>query len=110
LAFSGCETIRTAEALDVPPERTDCIELLGVDARPTIPPEYFIDWTRVQTVDQARAEHEAFVTRVRERERLVAMYVIRLADRGFACADDARGDSEFMSRLPARPVAARDER
>ncbi|APZ81836.1 hypothetical protein vBEliSR6L_71 [Erythrobacter phage vB_EliS_R6L] len=78
----------------------DCRELAGDEARPTIPPEYEIDWSRVTTVGEARAEHQAFVTRLRERERPVALYVVRLEGRVFACADDAEWLRDYSARLP----------
>lgn len=102
LAVSGCGEKRALVPLSIPQDRMDCVELAGDEARPTIPPEYVIDWTRVQTVDQARVEHDAFVTRLRERERPVALYVVRLEGRVFACADDAAWLRDFTSRLPDR--------
>lgn len=87
LALSACGP-RVVTALPIPPERMDCALL--ADARPNIPPEYRIDWSGVITVEQARAEHSAFVTRLRARELPVALYVVRLEEQVFACADDAK--------------------
>lgn len=100
LALSACGEKRVQVPLPIPQDRMDCRELSGDQARPTIPPEYVIDWTTVTTVGQARAEHDAFVTRLRERERPVALYVVRLEGRVFACADDAEWLRDYTSRLP----------
>ncbi len=101
LAASACTEKRIQVPIPIPDERTDCAELTGADARPIIPPEYVIDWTRVTTLGQARSEHDAFVTRLRERERPVALYVVRLEGRVFACADDAAWLRDYKKRLPA---------
>jgi len=100
LAVSACGEKRIQVPIPIPPDRMDCTELSGADARPTIPPEYVIDWSKVTTVQQAHAEHDAFVTRLRERERPVALYVVRLEGRVFACADDAAWLRDYTSRLP----------
>lgn len=102
LALSGASCgERVAVNIPIPPDRMDCAALTGDEARPTIPTEYVIDWTRVATVDQAKAEHSAFVTRLRERERPVALYVVRLEGRVFVCADDAQWLRDYQSRLPS---------
>jgi hypothetical protein len=103
LAVSACHVERIATAIPIPADRMDCTELAGADGRPTIPPEYVIDWSKVTTVQQAHAEHDAFVTRLRERERPVTLYVVRLEGRVFACADDAAWLRDYTSRLPKSP-------
>jgi hypothetical protein len=100
LSAGACEK-RVATAIPIPPERIDCAVLGGEEARPTIPPEYVIDWTRVTSVQQARGEHDAFVTRLRARETPVALYIVRLEGQLFACADDAAWVRDYQSRLPA---------
>ena len=97
LAISGCDQKRIEVPIPIPPERMDCVTITG--ERPTIPAEYVIDWTKIRTVDQARTEHKAFVTRLRERERPVAGYVVRLEGQLFACADDAAWLRDYTSRL-----------
>lgn len=100
LAASGCgEPQRVATAIVPPAERMDCRQL--EQGRPTIPSEYVIDWARVTTVQRARQEHDAFVTRLREREGPVAGYVIALEGRVFACSDDAAWMRDFFGALPA---------
>ena len=100
LSAGACDK-RTTVAIPIPPERIDCAVLGGDEARPKIPAEYEIDWTRVTTVQQAHAEHDAFVTRLRARETPVALYIVRLEGQLFACADDAAWVRDYQSRLPA---------
>src|SRR3546814_13978999 len=71
LSAASCEK-RVATAIPIPPERIDCAVLGGDEARPKIPAEYVIDWSRVTSVPQARTEHDAFVTRLRQRETPVS--------------------------------------
>lgn len=100
LSAASCEK-RVATAIPIPPERIDCAVLGGEEARPKIPAEYVIDWTRVTSVPQARVEHDAYVTRLRARETPVALYIVRLEGQLFACADDAAWVRDYQSRLPA---------
>lgn len=99
LAVSACGEKRVQVPIPIPAERIDCVSIR--DQRPTIPAEYVIDWTRVTTVAQARAEHEAFVTRLREREGPVALYVVELEGELWACADDDEWLRDYVRRLPA---------
>ena len=98
LAVSACQTKRVVAPLPIPPERMDCVV---VNDRPVVPGEYVIDWSKVATVGEARAQHDAFVTRLRQRETLVAGYVVRLEGRVFACADDAQWLRDYTAALPA---------
>ena len=82
LAVSACEPKRISEALKTPPERLVC-EPAGT--RPAVPPEYVIDWQRIQSVAQARAEHEKFVAVLRTREGIVAGYIVGLEGKLFTC-------------------------
>lgn len=99
LSAGSCEK-RVATAIPIPADRIDC-EVLGTEARPTIPREYVIDWSGVTTVGQARVQHDAFVTRLRERETPITLYIVRLEGQLFACADDAAWVRDYQSRLPA---------
>lgn len=85
-------------AAPIPADRLDC-EVI-VDQRPALPPEYVIDWKRVSSVDEARREHEAFVTRLRKRETPVALYVVELEGQLWACADDDQWIVDFLEKLP----------
>lgn len=98
LALSACEPKRVQVPIPIPAERVDCVSIR--DQRPTIPAEYVIDWSRVTTVGQARAEHEAFVTRLREREGPVSLYIVELEGELWACADDDQWLRDYIARLP----------
>lgn len=101
LAATSCSEKRVKVPIPIPPERMDCVD---VTSRPTVPPEYLIDWSGVVTVDQARGEHQAFVKRLREREKIIGGsdgYIITLEKHLFACADDATWLRDYSSRLPA---------
>jgi len=67
--------------------------------RPIIPPEYVIDWPAVQSVDQARGEHEAFVARLRAREAVVAGYLVDIEGRLFVCSNNAQWWRDYWAGL-----------
>lgn len=94
-AVSGCEPKRIVTALPIPPERTDCQAATG--KRPTLPPEFVIDWSKVATVGQAKAAHENFVNVIRGREQIVATYVLDLEGQLFQCSNDARWVEEWQA-------------
>lgn len=104
LAISGCGGQRIQVPIPIPDDKMDCADLErdqdGNPVRPSVPPEYVIDWSGLTTVGEAREEHEAFVTRVRERERPVAIYIVELEGRVFACASDDTWLRDYTSRLP----------
>jgi hypothetical protein len=87
LVASACEPKRIAVALKPPPERLQCAP---AGERPTIPPEYRIDWNGVSTVAQARSEHDRYVASVRTREGVVAGYVLKVEGELFLCASNAQ--------------------
>jgi hypothetical protein len=99
LAGAACNTTRVAVPLKPDPSRMDCVAVTPAD-RPTIPPEYVIDWGKVLTVAQARAEHEAFVRTVRTREGVVAGYIVVVESTLFACSSDAAWLRDFYGALP----------
>lgn len=109
-ALSACGEKRVQVPIPIPADKIDCADLArdaaGNPARPRVPAEYVIDWSRVTTVGQARAEHQAFVTRLRERERPVAGYIVEIEGRVFACANDDAWLRDYLSRLP-EPAASR---
>ena len=96
LAISACDTKRVIEHLPTPPERLVC-EPAG--DRPAVPPEYAIDWQRIQTVAQARAEHEKFVSVLRTREGIVAGYIVGLEGKLFTCWTNMRWRVEYEAGL-----------
>lgn len=87
LLTSACTEKRIVTALPIPPERIDCQPATGL--RPTLPPEFAIDWTRVATVPQAKSAHQNFVNVIRGREGIVSTYVLDLEGRLFECGNDA---------------------
>lgn len=102
LLLAACrgEPLRSASALR--PDRTNPERFICEPAgtRPQVPAEYVIDWSRVTTVPQARAEHDAFVRVLRNRERIVAGYIVQLEGRHFVCFNNMQWQRDFYSRLP----------
>lgn len=88
--ISACaDTKRIAEHLPTPAERLIC-EPAGT--RPTIPPEYQINWVTVEqaptvkiAVERAKAEVAKLIGTVRTREGIVAGYVLKLEGVNFLC-------------------------
>lgn len=97
LALSACgEPKRIAEAIPIPPERMDCV---AAGTRPTIAPEYVIDWTKVNSVLQARTEHDKYVGSVRTREGQVAGYILNIEGKLFGCSNDAQWLREWQAGI-----------
>ncbi len=101
LSLGACETTRIMVPVAPPADRIDCREL---DGRPRIPAEHVIDWSRVVTVEQAQAEHRAFVTSVRAREGVAAGYIVDLEGTLFACASDDAWLRDLYDGVDAPPV------
>jgi hypothetical protein len=99
--LAACETTRIMVPVAPPADRIDCREL---DGRPRIPTEYVIDWSRVVTVEQAQAEHQAVVASVRAREGVAAGYIVDLEGAVFACASDAAWLRDLYGGVDAPPV------
>ena len=97
--LAACNTTRVAVPLKPDADRMDCVAVDRAE-RPVIPPEHVIDWAKVQTVPQARSEHDAFVRTVRTREGIVAGYVVTIEGRLFMCATDAAWLRDFYGALP----------
>lgn len=96
----ACEPRRVASALrpDIDnPQRMICE---GVPARPALPAEYRIDWSRVTTVPQARAEHDAYVRSVRSREGAAVAHIVTVEGRLFVCSNNARWWRDYWAGLP----------
>jgi hypothetical protein len=70
------------------------------EVRPSAPPEYQIDWSKVATVPQARAEHDKYVATVRTREGVVAGYVLNIEGRLFTCWTNMEWRRQFEANLP----------
>ena len=67
--------------------------------RPTLPAEYVVDWSKVQTVAQARAEHETYVRSVRTREGVIVGYVVTVEGKLFVCSNNAQWWRDYFSGL-----------
>lgn len=87
------------------PERFVC-ELAGT--RPTILPNPAPNWVFVgqaatvpEAVERAKAEHEAFMKRQNERERIVATYLLLVEDNLFLCFNNMTWQKDFYAKLPA---------
>jgi hypothetical protein len=85
VTLSGCGEKRVVANLPPPPEKLACVANRD---RPTIPPEYVIDWAKVRTVDQAKAEHLKYVAVIRTREGAITGYILRIEDRLFNCSSN----------------------
>lgn len=104
--LAACGDKRSVIAIKTPPERLVCE---GLSGRPNIPPEYVVDWSKVeraasvaQALAAAKGEHARFVASVRTREGVVAAYIVTIEGRLFACSDNAQWRKEFEAGLPDR--------
>jgi hypothetical protein len=95
--LGACETTRIAVPVEIPEDRVDC---RAAGDRPAIPPEHVIDWSRVTTVPQARAEHDAYVRSVRTREGVTVGWIVQIEGQLWACSNDDQWLREFYGRLP----------
>lgn len=80
------------------PERFIC-ERVAPGDRPTLPPAHTIDWNSVQTVEQARSEHEAYAASILGRNGIVAGYVVRLEGVNFTCWNNMQWQRDFYDGL-----------
>ena len=85
----------------------DRLQCAAIGDRPTIPPEYVIDWSKVLVADNApmtlanaQAEHARYVTSIRTREGIVAGHVLAIEGKLFACSNNATWLREFYAKLP----------
>lgn len=99
-SVSACETTKyAAEALrpdKTNPERFIC-ELGGT--RPKLPPEYVIDWSKVTTIPQAKAEHEKFVATIRSRENVTVGYILHIEGKLFVCFNNVAWMKDYYRGL-----------
>jgi hypothetical protein len=98
LALTACgEKQRVVTALKPPAERLQCI---AAGERPSIPAEHAIDWSKVRTVEQAKAEHLKYVGSIRSREGVIVGYIVRIEGQLFTCADNAAWLRDFFAGVP----------
>lgn len=104
-AVSACKPERIESASVLRPDRTNPERFICESAgtRPAVQPEHRIDWARVASVAQAKAEHEKFITVLRDREGRVADYVIRLETANFTCRNNMAWQRDYYAGLPAEP-------
>lgn len=102
LTAGSCEK-RTVTSIPIPPERMDCVK---VSKRPTLEPEYQIDWGRVSAapnvataVQLAKDEVAKFVAVIRTREGKVAGYILEAEGELFACSNDAAWLRDWQAGL-----------
>lgn len=99
LAITGCSPDKVVQHLPTPPERLICED---AGARPTIPAEHAIDWSRVVTIDQAKAEHAKYVSSIRNREGVIVGYLMRVEGKLFVCHTNMEWRRTFEKGLPAQ--------
>lgn len=99
-ALSACTQNRVAVPLR--PDLANPARMVCVDRgdRPHLPAEYVIDWAHVATVDQAHAEHDAYVRTVRTREGVVTGYLLETEARLFTCSNNAQFWRSYWNGLP----------
>ena len=97
LVISSCGQPKVLyKPIPIPAERIDCV-YTGV--RPTLPPEHVIDWARLKTLAEARAEHDLYVKSVRAREAVVARYIVSVEGLAFAYSNDAEWIRNYQAEL-----------
>lgn len=80
------------------PEWFVCEKVDGSD-RPALPPGHEIDWGSVTTVEQARAEHDAYVVAQIKRNEVVSGYIVMVEGRAFTCWNNMQTQRDFYERL-----------
>lgn len=108
LAVSSCgqkKEIRSVSALRPDKTHPDRFVCPVRGTRPTVSPEFKIDWTKITTVGQAKAAHDNFVLVLRGRERTVADYVLDLEAINSICATNMQWQRDFYTGLqtPSNP-------
>jgi hypothetical protein len=96
ISLSGCGEKRVVANLPPPAEKLACA---ATRDRPTIPPEYVIDWAKVRTVEQAKAEHLKYVAVIRTREGAITGYILRIEDRLFNCSSNMAWLRDFENGI-----------
>ena len=99
-ALSSCEPKRVVQPLPIPPERLACV---AAGARPTIPPEYVIDWGKVgaarsvaEAVTLAKGEVAKYVASIRTREGVITGYILDIEGKLFVCSNNAQWLRDYV--------------
>jgi hypothetical protein len=104
VALSACKAVHTADFIATPADRLVC-EAAG--PRPKIPPEYAIDWSKVATVPQAKAEHDKYVASIHARDGIAAAYILSIEGKLFVCSNNAQWRREYEAELTKSHAAAK---
>jgi hypothetical protein len=97
LLLSSCgEPKKIVKAMPIPAERIDCTP---VGPRPALPAGHRIDWAKVKSVAQAKAEHETYVNRGNLRNQVISEYIVEVENMLFACSNDAQWLREREAEL-----------
>ena len=88
---------KTVTTIKPPAERLACI---AAGDRPALPAEHVIDWSAVQSVTEAKAEHLKYVASVRSREGVVVAHIVRIEGKLFTCASNAAWLRDFYAGQP----------
>lgn len=81
------------------PDRFICERVNPETDRPTLPPQYVIDWGSVVSVEQAKQEFEVFAVRNRERNQRVGQYVRSLEGVNFVCWNNMNWQNDYYDDL-----------
>lgn len=99
--LAACETTREAAPLRPDLEHPARLVCEGVPGeRPKIPATYEIDWSKVATVEQAHAEHDAYVRSVLARNGIISAYIVTIEGRLFVCSNNAQWWRDYWAGLP----------
>ena len=103
LTAASCGEKRTVQHLPTPPERLVCE---AVPARPSISPEYQIDWRSVESaatvkvaVDRAKAEVAKLMGSIRNREGVIVGHILSLEGKLFTCFTNAQWRRDYEASL-----------
>lgn len=105
LAASACkpEEIRSVSAIPLLKEHPERFECNTVGTRPTINPEFKIDWTKVGSISDAKREFENYRNVQHGREKVVADYVLALESVNSLCAINMGWQRDFYKGLETPP-------
>lgn len=107
ISASACETTKRAAVSLRPdvehPDKFVC-ELGGT--RPKLPAEHIIDWSKVTTVDQAKAETGKLIDVEHTREGIVATYVLDIEGKLFTCSNNMQWQRDYYHGLPPDSAGA----
>lgn len=100
LLLSSCgQKVPLYKHVPIPADRMDCVY---TQVRPDLPAEHQIDWARLKTLAEARAEHEAYRKAQLAREAVIARYIVSVEGVAFACANDAEWLRTYEADLAKR--------